>query len=101
MIDLTPIFQSAIALIAALITAFLIPFIKSKVSAEKYAEMEKWVKIAVEAAEMIYVGAGRGAEKKLHVVNFLESKGYTLDIVELNEMIEAAVLGLQKEGEDE
>lgn len=95
MVDLTPIFEAVIALVAALITAFLIPFLKEKYGAAKYEKMLEWVTIAVEAAEMIYKGTGRGAEKKQYVLNFLNSKGFTVDGESLDAMIEAAVLNLQ------
>ena len=54
-----------------------------------------WVKIAVKAAEMLYAGQGRGEEKKTYVIEFLNSKGYTLDISSIENMIEAAVLEIQ------
>lgn len=101
MIDLTPIFQAVIALIVALITAFLIPYIKSKTTAERFADIEKWAKIAVNAAEMIYSGTGRGAEKKKYVIEFLTAKGYKLDIESIDNLIEAAVLSLQSEKPEE
>ena len=99
MVDLTPIVESIITLAVALVTAFLIPYIKTKISEEKYAEIQTWVTVAVEAAEMIYVGTGRGAEKKQYVLEFLAKKGYSLDIDSLEALIEAAVLGIQEVGE--
>ena len=51
--------------------------------------------MAVEAAEMIYVGTGRGEEKKAYVVQYLNSKGYTLDADSINNLIESAVLALK------
>lgn len=100
MIDLTPIVESIITLAVALVTAFLIPFIKSKISAEKYAEIQVWVKAAVEAAEMIYVGTGRGLEKKQYVLEFLAKKGYKLDTESVEALIEAAVLEIQDKGSE-
>lgn len=96
MIDLTSIVEAAIALIFAIITTFLIPYIKSKVDANKLTELKEWVKIAVKAAEQIYAGVGRGDEKKQYVLNCLESMGYTIDAVEIENLIESAVLELQK-----
>lgn len=95
MTDLTPIIEAAFALVAALITAFLIPYLKKKNGAAKYAEIVEWVKVAVDAAEMIYKGPGRGVEKKAYVLEFLKTKGYTVDAESLNAMIEAAVLAIQ------
>ena len=64
MIDLTPIVEAIVALVAAVITAFVIPWLKGKIDADKLEEIELWVTVAVEAAEQLYVGSGRGAEKK-------------------------------------
>jgi N-acetyl-anhydromuramyl-L-alanine amidase AmpD len=57
------------------------------------------VNIAVQAAEQIYNGRGRGAEKKAYVLEFLRSKGYTLDMESVENLIEAAVFALQKQFE--
>lgn len=97
MIDLTPIANAVIALVAALITAFLIPWIKAKIDAEKLNKVAEWVNIAVQAAEQIYNGSGRGAEKKAYVLEFLRSKGYTLDMESVENLIEAAVFALPKQ----
>lgn len=94
MIDLTALVQAVIALIAALISAFVIPWLKRKISAEKLAEVSTWVEIAVEAAEQLYEGSGRGAEKKEYVIQFLQQKGYTVDMAAIENMIEAAVYNL-------
>lgn len=75
MIDLTPIMEAIIALVAAVITAFVIPWLKGKIDADKLEKIELWVTVAVEAAEQLYVGSGRGAEKKAYVVQFLQEKG--------------------------
>lgn len=96
MTDLTPIIEGVIALAVAIITAFVIPYIKEKIGAAKYAKMLEWVNVAVKAAEMIYTGVGRGAEKKAYVVEFLHEKGFTVDADSLEALIESAVLELQK-----
>lgn len=93
-IDVTPIVEAVVALIMALISAFVIPWIKQKISKEKLEKVAMWVEIAVEAAEQLYTGSGRGAEKKAYVVDFLNSKGYTLDTASLDNLIEAAVFNL-------
>lgn len=94
MIDLTALVQAVIALIATIISAFVIPWLKRKISAEKLAEVSTWVEIAVEAAEQLYEGSGRGAEKKEYVIQFLQQKGYTVDMAAIENMIEAAVYTL-------
>lgn len=96
--DITFVVEALITLIFAVITAFLIPWIKTKISNEKLAEVSEWVAIAVQAAEMIYTQTGMGEKKKEYVVNFLESKGFKLDVDSINNLIEAAVLELKAEG---
>lgn len=97
-IDITPIINAAIALIAAVVSVFLIPWIKSKTTAQQRSELVAWAKIGVAAAEQIYVGQGRGEEKKQYVLDFLKSKGFTVDEDSVNNAIEAAVKQLNTEG---
>lgn len=97
MTDLTPIVNAVIALIAAIVTTFLIPWIKSKIDAAKLAQIVEWVGIAVRAAEQIYNESGMGEKKKQYVLDFLASKGFTLDPDSINAMIEAAVKNLNIE----
>ena len=101
MVDLTQIIVAVLTLVISLITAFLIPYLKTKVSAEKLDTIKFWINIAVEAAEMIYVGTGRGQEKKDYVVQFLNSKGFTLNVTEIENLIEAAVMELKLEQKKE
>lgn len=96
MVDLTPIITAVLTLIISLISAFLIPYIKTKVSAEQFATIKLWVQVAVQAAEMLYVGSGRGEEKKKYVIEFLNSKGFTLNAEEIENLIESAVLELKQ-----
>ena len=86
MIDLTPIINAIIALIAAILTVKVIPWIKAKTTNEQQAAIKAAVKTLVFAAEQIY-GAGKGGEKLDFVVEQLELQGYTADRME----IEAAV----------
>lgn len=101
MVDLTQIIVAVLTLVISLITAFLIPYLKTKVSGEQLETIKFWVNIAVEAAEMIYVGTGRGQEKKEYVVQFLNSKGFTLNVSEIENLIEAAVMELKLEQKKE
>ena len=91
MIDITPIVNAVIALLAAGVSVFLIPWIKSKTTDAQRKELLEWVKIAVAAAEQLYNGQGRGEEKKQYVLDFLASMGFTVDEEAINAAIEAAV----------
>ncbi len=87
LIDITKIANAAIALIAALISAFVIPLLRRW-------KLEGLVKTAVAAAEQLYKGSGRGEDRKAHVLAFLEKKGYTANMDDIENMIEAAVFHL-------
>ncbi len=89
--DITPVVNAVIALIAAVVTAFVIPWVKSKTTAAQREEIEAWVRIAVIAAEQIYSGVGKGKEKKKYVLDFLAEKNLKIDEESVDLMIESAV----------
>ena len=59
---------------------------------------DPWVKIGVAAAEQLYVGQGRGEEKKQYVLDFLKQKGFKVDEESVVNAIEAIVKQLNTEG---
>ena len=63
-IDITPIVNATLALIGAGVSVFLIPWLKKQTTEAQRKELTAWVKIGVAAAEQLYVGQGRGEEKK-------------------------------------
>lgn len=95
-INITPIIQALIALVATLVSVFLIPYIKRKVGAENMAEFLRWVDIAVAAAEQLYDSAD-GKKKKEYVLAYLEGKGVSFDMADVDMAIEAAVNKLHNE----
>lgn len=94
--NITPILEAVLALAATIFTIVVIPYIKSKTTAQQQNEIEGWVKIAVSAAEQLYKGSGRGAEKKQYVLDWAKKNGIIVDESKLDAMIEAAVFGLKK-----
>lgn len=91
--DFTDIFEGIIMLLSAVITTFLIPMLKQKLSNDKRDKLIFWVKTAVKAAEQIY-GSKTGQQKKDYVVAFLLSKGIVIDIDEVTALIESEVYKL-------
>ena len=85
-IDLTPLFQAAIAFLAALVSYKLIPWIQARTTAQQQEMLRAAVSVAVYAAEQLY-GAGAGKEKLMYVKGQLTKKGFKVDVDE----IEAAV----------
>lgn len=91
MIDLTPIFQAIIALLAALVTYKLIPWIKACTTAEQQENLMVAARVAVYAAEQIF-GAGKGKEKFEYALASLRNCGFAVDPSALTNAIEQAVL---------
>ena len=94
--NITPVVEAVAALIAAVVTAFVVPYIKSRTTTNQQQQINAWVRIAVTAAEQIYAGSGRGEEKKAYVINWLRKHGVTVDESKLDALIEAAVFELNK-----
>ena len=80
--DITTIIEAAAALVAAVITAVVIPYIKSRTTAQQQAEINAWVKIAVTAAEQIYRGSGRGDQDVIRTALDLELVGLHVEVAE-------------------
>lgn len=97
-VDITAVMNAVAALIAAIVSTFLIPWIRSKITTQQREQLVAWVKIAVSAAEQLYKGTGRGEEKKQYVLDFLAKNGFSINEDSVNVAIEAAVKQLNSEG---
>lgn len=98
MVDITPIINAVIALIATLITVFAIPYLKGKISEQKRKRMKEYIDVAVQAAEKLFPtidGTKLGEEKLKYVADQLSLHGITFDANNIYDdvrmMIEAAV----------
>ena len=78
MIDLTPILQAVIALLAALVTYRLIPWIKARTNESQYAHFTALVQTLVFAAEKLY-DVGDIKDKLGYVCDQLKIRGYDID----------------------
>lgn len=92
-IDLTPIFEAIISLIAAIIAYKVIPFIKTKTTNEQQALLHATAKTLVFAAEQFY-GAGEGAAKLDYVITQLEAKGFKADRAEIEAIVKENIAAL-------
>lgn len=92
-IDLTPIIEALLMLIAGLITYKLLPWIKARATTEQLAAMDTATTILVFAAEQIY-GAGKGAEKLDYVIKELEKRGFTADRAAVEAAVKANIEAL-------
>lgn len=95
--DITTILEVAITLLSAVLTGFLIPFVRSRLSTEKKERLEFWIRTAVKAAEQIFKNSEKaGIKKKDWVVQFLLSKGLVFDVDEVTALIESEVYRLNR-----
>ena len=85
-VDLTGIVTALLGLLATVITAYVVPWVKVKIGEERYRMAVTITQTLVSAAEQLY-GAGRGPEKLQYVKAELAKRGFNIDTA----AIEAAV----------
>lgn len=96
--NITPIIEAVIGFAVAVLTTVTVPYIRSRTNATQQAEISALVKVAVTAAEQIYIGSGKGAEKNAYVLAWLQANGVVVDGDRLDALVESAVYAL-KNGE--
>ena len=88
------ILKIVVSVSAAIITIYLVPYIRNKLKDDKYKELLAIVEVAVKAAEQT-IGGGHGKVKKEEVVAFvslwLSQNGIQITDKQLDNLIEAAV----------
>lgn len=94
-IDLTPLFQAIIGIASVLITGFLVPWLKSKFSAEQLAKAQNWVQIGVYAAEKLY-GSGNGDAKLAYVEALLAQHRIRLDTQTLKALVDSEIKRMEQ-----
>ena len=86
----------------ALVTAYLIPYIKSMCEDKKYKALVDMVAVAVRAAEQTFRQSGQGAQKKEEVINFISeymtTHGLSISSYQLDQLIECAVYQMKQGG---
>ncbi len=101
-IDLTPIFQAIIALLAALVTYKLIPWIRSKTTKQQQENLETAARIAVYAAQQLWGAARETNKEKLdYAIEWLENAGFHVEYDLLRASVEKAVYELKLYAEDD
>lgn len=69
--NLFKIIMALIPVICAIITGFIVPYIKTKISSAQLAEISEWVTKAVQAAEVLFDAPKSGEEKREYVIDFI------------------------------
>lgn len=94
MFDVTEIISGVITIITALITVFLIPYLKTKLDEAKRKRIKEYVDVAVMAAEKLFPsidGEKMGKEKLNYVANLLETKGITFNVDDVTDSVRAMI----------
>lgn len=96
------ILKIVLSMAAALITVYVIPYLKELKNNEEYSALFDMVEVAVYAAEQT-IKTG-GADKKeavmLYLTNWARAKGIEVSSEQINQLVEAAVFSMNqiKEG---
>lgn len=95
MIDLTPIINAVIAVLAAIVVRYLVPWIKAKTTEKEREDLLVWVDIAVTAAQQLFYQAD-GSIRLNYALNLLRDEGFNVDDKSVRDAVEAAVLKLHQ-----
>lgn len=94
------ILKIVVSVAAALVTGFVIPLLKEKITDIRYQRLLDMVEVAVRAAEQT-IGDGYGHVKKDEVIKFVTdwmlSHGIKVTEEQLDQLIEAAVYSMNNE----
>lgn len=85
--------EAVVTVAVVLITAYVIPWLKSKIGENKYNEIVSYVEFAVRCAEKLY-NTEQGKEKKQYVYSYILRKAKELDIELTEEDINILIEGV-------
>lgn len=95
------VLKIVVSVCVALITVYVVPYLKTLKNDKRYASLVDMVEVAVKAAEQNFKQSGQGAAKKEEVMNFVRdwmaSNGIEIRIDQLDQLVEAAVYQLKQE----
>ena len=95
------ILKIVVSVCAALVTVYLVPYLKTLKEDKRYASLVEMVEVAVRAAEQTIKEPHEGKLKKTEVVQFvtewLDKQGIKITPEELDRLIECAVYQLKQE----
>ena len=93
-IDLTQVILALITLISGVVSSFLVPYLKQRMTVTQQERLGTLIRVGVYAAEQLY-RSGEGTRKKAYVIQLLESQGYDIDSDVIDARIEAELTGLK------
>lgn len=84
-----------IPVLGAIITYFVVPYIKTNIDSVKLSQYKEWTTLAVKTAEVLWKESGCGEDKKKYVTDFLNnmfnSNGVSINNQQIEILIESAV----------
>ena len=95
------ILKIVVSICAALVTVYLIPYIKTLREDKRYAQALDIVQTAVRAAEQSLkneTGEFKKSEVLTYVCHWLEINGIKVEMEQLDKLIECAVYQMKQEG---
>lgn len=95
MFDLTPFIEGLIAVATIAISLFVLPWLKSKTTANQRENLLGWAEVAVAAAQQLYHQCS-GAERLKYALELLADQGYDINTSSVRDAVEAAVLKLHQ-----
>ena len=91
---ITALTKAIISVVAILITAYAVPWLKNMMGEDKYAAVIEFAEIVVRSAEKMFTPE-EWAQKKAYAVNMVQKKaqelGLEINEKEINAIIEGAV----------
>ncbi len=77
-IDLTEVILALITLISGIVSSFLVPYLKQRMTETQRERLGTLIRVGVYAAEQLY-RSGEGTKKKAYVIQLLEQQGVASD----------------------
>ena len=93
------ILKLVISVCAALITAYVIPYIKTLRNDKRYASLLDIVEVAVKAAEQSLkneTGEFKKSEVLAYVAHWMDNQGIYIDTEQLDQLVECAVYQMKQ-----
>lgn len=96
MIDITPIINVLIALLAAVAMRYLVPWVRANTTDKQRKHLLAWAQVAVQAAQQLYHQCD-GEIRLNYALELMEEQGFDVNTSSVRDAIEAEVLKLHQQ----
>lgn len=90
---ITKIVEAVLTILLALISAYVIPWLKTKIGQDKMDQLNSFIELAVRAAEQLYTPE-EWEQKKAYVVGLAQAKIQQLGIGLTEDQLDAIIEGI-------